>query len=153
MTEGIWTLEGTSLAEAAQSLQNREAKDGVGETMQQLLAVVQRYPEGIKAKEAADILDWERKKVDTYLSRALESQRVERKQRGVYTPVGSEGNVGNPQGEGLLPSHPSLPTPSAGPCSKFDCTRPAAAHHEWCDHHIQLNTRLHAVLSGKDSAA
>lgn len=91
--DGQWTLDGDSLVEAAQQVHNRAASEGVGDDMGTILAVVQRHPEGIQRKRIIEESGLGAAKVDTYLNRAVESKRITRSGRGLYTPVSSERSV------------------------------------------------------------
>lgn len=86
---GAWSLDGTSLMEAAQEAQQREMTRNVGDPMAELVAKVSTYSEGTKAGNLAVMLGWDRGKVDTYLKRAYDAGRIERIERGLYGPVRS----------------------------------------------------------------
>lgn len=111
MNNGAWHLDGDTLHEAHEALENRKAAEGVGDTMQDILGKVQQYPEGIKAQDIAGLLHLDRKTVDVYLGRAYKSGRVERPKKGFYTPVRSVGSVGNVSADTTHPTHLTLLTP------------------------------------------
>lgn len=90
---GKWTLDGGTLTEAAQAIQNREATAGVGEDMGAILGIVQGQPQGISRRQVIEASGLAAQKVDTYLNRAVEAGRIERKGRGTYTPVRSVRSV------------------------------------------------------------
>lgn len=92
---GKWTLDGATLAEAAQAAQNRETSQGVGDDMGTILGIVQGHPKGISRKDVISSSGLPAQKVDVYLTRAVESGRIERIGRGTYTPVRSVRSVRN----------------------------------------------------------
>ncbi|MBX7445453.1 MULTISPECIES: AAA family ATPase [unclassified Arthrobacter] len=93
LTEGKWTLEGSSLRQAAEAVRLREVTEGVGDDMGELVALVSKYPEGMKPKDLAELLHWEDSKTRLYLRRACESGRIANPKRGLYTPVTTETSV------------------------------------------------------------
>lgn len=94
---GRWSLDGTTLDEASQNAQTEEQTAGVGEPMTELIAAVNRHPEGIKPKDLATALHWEESKVRLYLKRAHDAGRIHRPERGRYTPVTTETSVTIPE--------------------------------------------------------
>lgn len=96
LTDGAWRLDGSNLQEASQAVQNRAVMDGTGDVMQQILAAVQKYPEGVRPQELVTITGFEKNTVDVYLKRAFDAGRVARPKRGTYTPVSSVSSVSFP---------------------------------------------------------
>ncbi|GAA3284485.1 AAA family ATPase [Nesterenkonia halobia] len=88
--DGRWSLEGSTLAEAAQAVQQREATEGVGDDMSTIVSVVHQHPDGIKRADLIEESGLPAQRVDTYLNRAVKAGRVARSGRGTYTPVRSE---------------------------------------------------------------
>lgn len=87
-SSGRWTLAGGSVAAAAEAEQAAKATDGVGDRMAEVIATVQRFPEGIRPKDLKVLLtNMEPADVDTYLSRAHNKGRIRRLQRGKYAPA------------------------------------------------------------------
>lgn len=86
---GTWSLDGLTLAQAAQAVETRKATEGVGDDMADLVAKVSQYEEGTKAADLALLLGWDLQKTRTYLARACESGRIQKLHRGVYAPVTS----------------------------------------------------------------
>ena len=84
---GAWHLDGADLAEAAKAVGTRKATTGVGDDMAQLIELVAKHPEGIKPKDVATLLHWERDKARLYLTRAYEKNRIAKAGYGLYTPV------------------------------------------------------------------
>lgn len=91
---GAWSLVGGSITDAAQAAQTAKQTEGVGDRMTEVITVVGRYPDGIRAKDVATLIGLEEKTAGTYLLRAFEQGRISRLRRGTYTPVGSVGSVG-----------------------------------------------------------
>jgi hypothetical protein len=101
-TDGYhWQLGGDDLAAAAKRAQKvratTRATAGVGEQLIDVILYVYRHPDGVKAADVAEALKLEPKVAGVYLSRAVKAGRLERPQRGLYTPVGSVGSVGSGQ--------------------------------------------------------
>lgn len=90
---GRWILDGANLTEAANAVNTRKAVTGVGDAMTEVIELVSKHPEGIKPKDVATLLHWEDYKARTYLRRAYESGRIQRLERGLYTPVSSVSSV------------------------------------------------------------
>lgn len=97
LTDGVWSMDGTTLQEAAQAVATREATAGVGDDMSEVVSMINKYPEGMSPKNLATVLHWEESKVRTYLRRATESGRILNPKRGLYTPVTSVTTVTFPQ--------------------------------------------------------
>lgn len=96
MSDGVWTLNGSTLEEASQAAQHQAVVGGTGDVMQQILAVVERYPEGVRPQEVVTLTGLEKNTVDVYLKRAFDAGRVARPKRGTYTPVSSVSSVSFP---------------------------------------------------------
>lgn len=114
MDNGAWHLDGETLHEAHEAVENRKATEGVGDTMQDVLEKVQQYPEGIRAQDIAETLHLKRRTVDTYLDRAYQAGRVAKPKRGIYTPVRSVRSVRNEGSDDTEPTNLTLltlPTP------------------------------------------
>ncbi len=93
LSNGTWNLDGSSLRDAAEAVRNRAATEGVGDDMAEAIALVNKYPEGMKPKDVAALLHWEDSKARLYLRRAYESGRIANPKRGIYTPVTTETSV------------------------------------------------------------
>lgn len=83
---GAWELDGTTLEEAAHAATTGQLTAGVGDPMAQLIALVNRSPEGITARSVAEALHWEDGKTRMYLKRAHDAGRIARPKRGLYCP-------------------------------------------------------------------
>ena len=57
--------------------------------MSRVIDAVSRHPAGVGAAQVAAMTDLPRSKVDVYLSRAVESERLHRPARGTYAPIPS----------------------------------------------------------------
>lgn len=91
---GVWTLDGDSLAEAQDAARTARATHGVGDRMAEVIEAVGRHPEGIAPRNLKVLLsDIPSDQVDKYLSRAVDAGRIEKVQRGLYTPVRSVRSV------------------------------------------------------------
>jgi len=96
--DGAWHLDGADLTEAANAVGTRKATTGVGDSMTQVIEEVAKHPEGIKPKDLATVLHWDDDKARNYLRRAYEAGRIQRLERGIYTPVPSVPSVPFPNG-------------------------------------------------------
>lgn len=84
---GAWMLDGCDLDEAAGAARDRQATQGVGDRMAELVTEVNRHPEGVRTAELAMALHMEDATVRKYLRRATDSGRITNPSRGLYTPV------------------------------------------------------------------
>lgn len=91
---GVWELNGHDLASAAQAAQTTKSTAGVGDRMADVIEVLGQNPEGLTPKDLKALLpDIPASQLDKYLSRAVESGRIEKPHRGLYTPVRSVRSV------------------------------------------------------------
>lgn len=90
-----WRLDGKGLQEASDKATLHAVTGGVGDLMAQVIQVVSRNPEGIKAADVATLLGEDPETVRKYLTRAYSQNRLSKRGRGLYAPV---------------PSVPSVPT-------------------------------------------
>lgn len=102
MTDGVWTLDGDGLRDAAQRAQVRRQTSGLGDDMTRVIEAVNRRPEGATPKEVAEQLDMDPARVRLYLRRAVEADRIENPHRGHYTPVTTATSDTSP-GQSTLP--------------------------------------------------
>lgn len=116
MRDGYWDLAGEDLDQAAQLAQMTTKQQGLGDQSAEILEFVTQHPEGVKAKQVADGLDISADNVRRYLSRLVDSGRIERLTRGLYTPVPSVSSVPT---EGTVPQEQDTwdawDTPLEGP--------------------------------------
>lgn len=84
---GRWSLNGTTLEEAAASARTAVQTEGLGDRMSELVAYVNRQAgAGVRADEVAVALHMSKDDAGRYLRRAFDSGRVDRTKRGLYTP-------------------------------------------------------------------
>lgn len=83
---GRWTLNGTSLEEAAGAARTTAQTEGLGDRMSELVAFVNRNRDGVRADEVAVALHMSKEDAGRYLRRAFDAGRLDRSQRGLYTP-------------------------------------------------------------------
>lgn len=112
---GSWELDGHDLKAAAQAAQTAKATAGLGDKSTEVIAYVSQHAEGVRAQDVADALGMSAKNAGTYLRRAFEAERIDKPERGLYTPRGSVGSVGNVTS---LPTQTTLPTPISGAVGK-----------------------------------
>lgn len=93
MREGYWDLAGEDLDQAAQLAQMTTKQQGLGDQSAEIIEFVSRNPEGVRAKQVAEALDMSGDNVRRYLGRLVDSGRIERATRGLYTPVPSVSSV------------------------------------------------------------
>lgn len=87
---GTWEIEGQSLDDAAHAAQATKVTDGVGDRQAEVIAAVNKYPEGVSVKSLKEMLTTMAPgDVDTYLKRAHDAGRVHRLHRGTYGPMPS----------------------------------------------------------------
>ncbi|MFZ1382342.1 MAG: AAA family ATPase [Scrofimicrobium sp.] len=93
MPQGIWTLDGNNLNEAARRAATNEVSQGLGDDSTELLNLIGQNPDGIKAAEVAEQMGWDNGKTRMYLKRLCDTGRITRASRGTYTPVTSVTSV------------------------------------------------------------
>lgn len=84
---GTWALDGATLADSAQRVEERRATEGVGDEMAELVRVVNRHPEGIRRKDLESLVHMDSGSLGVYLRRATEAGRIANPKRGTYAPV------------------------------------------------------------------
>jgi hypothetical protein len=119
VTDGSWTLRGSSLAEAAQAAQQAHALEGLGDRSAEVVAIVGRHPKGIGPTALGTMLAIPASQAGTYLARLAAGGRICKVGRGLYappsTPVESVESVEAEDGGNVLPFHSStLSTPPLG---------------------------------------
>ena len=110
-----WTLDGDALADSAKIAATNRVADGLGDKAAEVLAVVSQHPDGIGPKAVGEAVGLNTANAATYLTRLVESGRVDKASRGKYTPVNSVNSV-NSDGETLAEVHTlhTVHTPSEG---------------------------------------
>lgn len=90
---GAWELDGTTLAEATLAAGTERLTAGVSDRMAEIIAAINKYPEGTTPKDLAGMLHMDDTQVRMYLKRAYDGGRIGRLKRGLYTPVTSVTSV------------------------------------------------------------
>ena len=84
---GRWELDGPDLEAAARAATEARDSEGLGDATREILAYVNRHPDGVTPKEVADELDLIEGTVRQYLGRLTKTERIAKRGRGLYTPV------------------------------------------------------------------
>lgn len=92
---GVWELNGATLEEAAAAAGTETQTAGVGDRMAEIISTVNRYPEGVRRRDIAELLHMDENTAGRYLRRATESTRIKNPSRGLYTPVSTVPSVSN----------------------------------------------------------
>lgn len=95
---GTWTLDGADLQTARQTVIDRRAAGNLGERSTEILKFVQAHPEGVRPRDVAQAFSIEGKEATKYLGRLEQSGRIDRPERGTYTP-GVSGATGVTDGD------------------------------------------------------
>lgn len=95
MRDGYWDLAGENLGQSAQIAQMTSKQQGVGDQSAEIIEFVTQHPEGVRAKQVAEHMDSTEDNARRYLGRLVDSGRIERATRGLYTPVTSVTTVTN----------------------------------------------------------
>ncbi|WP_338538172.1 AAA family ATPase [Janibacter terrae] len=88
-----WSLDGEALADSAMIAATNRVADGLGDKAAEILAVVSKHPDGIGPKAVGETVGLSTANAATYLTRLVESGRVDKAGRGKYTPVNSVNSV------------------------------------------------------------
>lgn len=116
---GSWSLMGDDLAAAAVAARTVKATADLGNRSAEILRLVNKHPEGVRAGQVAEALgDIDAKEAGTYLGRLFNAGKIRKADRGLYTPVESVESVGN-GGTGKPGFHTSntFHSPSMGTCA------------------------------------
>lgn len=79
-----WSLDGPTLEVAALNAQESRMSAGLSDRSAEVIAFVSQHPEGVRASEVEQKLGADARR---YLARLVESGRLHRAKRGLYTPV------------------------------------------------------------------
>lgn len=102
-----WELAADDLDGASQVAAQRRASEGLGDRSAEVVAIVGRHKDGVRAAQVADALAGvDVKSAGTYLGRLADAGRIARAARGLYTPLGSVGSV-ETEGPDLFDSNTS----------------------------------------------
>lgn len=88
-----WRLVGGSLQTAAERAAEARQTAGLGDRSAAIVRLVNDHPDGITPKQVAETIGIEAKHAAEYLGRLLDTGRIARPSRGLYTPVVSVGSV------------------------------------------------------------
>jgi hypothetical protein len=91
--DGRWTLDGSTLAEAALAAEVARATADLGDKSAEVVQFVNTRPDGAKAADVAAACGMESHTARTYLARLADSGRIAKTGRGLYTPVASVASV------------------------------------------------------------
>jgi hypothetical protein len=101
----VWELDGHDLATAREKAQKvratTRATAGAGDRMLDVVLYAYTHPDGVRRGDVAEALHMDPKAATVYLTRAVDSGRLQRAERGLYIPVisvtsvTSEGGAGN----------------------------------------------------------
>jgi len=92
---GAWSLDGTTLRDAAEKARESRDRGFLGERSHQVLEDVQNFPSGVRPSEVAERLDMSAQTAGVYLGRLLDKGLLARPSRGVYQAVVSVGSDEN----------------------------------------------------------
>ena len=87
---GLWTLVGASLAAAAAQAIVVKSTAGVGEVQAEIIRFVAGRPNGTSPKDVATALSIDSDQACTYLTRAVNTGRIDKAGRGMYMPLGCQ---------------------------------------------------------------
>lgn len=90
---GTWTLDGASLVDAERAATTSKLVGTLGDRSTEILKFAAGSPAGFAAADVAAALDIADSTARTYLGRLVDSGRLRRPARGVYTPVASVTSV------------------------------------------------------------
>lgn len=109
---GTWTLNGSTLEDAATAAATSVQTEGLADRMAELVAYVNRNPDGVRADAVSMALHMSKDDAGRYLRRAYDARRIERPKAGLYTPVRSVRSV---RSLTLVPDEPDTPDTSDTP--------------------------------------
>jgi AAA domain len=82
-----WQLDGADLAAAAAAASTARVTAGLGDRSAAIIAYIAKHPDGVRAEGIAAALEMGTNEASTYLARLHDAGRIQRPQRGLYTPV------------------------------------------------------------------
>ncbi|MCG2799092.1 MAG: AAA family ATPase [Cellulomonas sp.] len=89
IVDGVWTIEGDSLADASASAREQRTTTGLGDTSAQVVELVNASVNGVRAADVAHALGVPDATARQYLKRAEDAGRVKKSGRGLYVSVTS----------------------------------------------------------------
>jgi hypothetical protein len=84
IADGRWTLDGDTLAQAAECARERGERAAMSELSNEVLEFVRKHPDGIEAKQLVEKFG---NNVYQYLKRHVDAGRLHKTKRGRYAPV------------------------------------------------------------------
>lgn len=81
LNQGVWELDGRTLADAARSARQRRDDGDLGEKSRDIIRFVGEHVEGVRAKDVAERFGAD---AHMYLKRLLEAGRIDKAERGIY---------------------------------------------------------------------
>lgn len=109
---GLWSLDGSTLSEAAHSVERRREQKLLGDRALEVLGLVAQRGE-TRAGDIAEKLGIDQHQARTYLSRLADSGRIQKVGRGVYRGVASVASVAT---DSENATHATAATPSCTEC-------------------------------------
>lgn len=79
-----WTLDGSSIDEAKDAAARARVTEKLGEVMSEMITIISEHPDGISPTALKGLMPEHAAKVDVYLKRAVDAERVFRIERGLY---------------------------------------------------------------------
>lgn len=133
---GSWALDGAELADAAKKAVEVAATANLGDRSADVVRWVCEQPGPVSAGDVASGLDLDDRAARTYLDRLVKAGRLDKPQRGRYTPVSSVSCVSSDLFANPNDTHDTHDTPSCAVCH-FPLTPGLAASgattHPTCD--------------------
>lgn len=107
VAHGTWTLDGSSLADAARVAQQSKATEGLGDRSAEIVALVNRHPAGLGPTALGTMLAIPASQAGTYLTRLSDAGRIRKTGRGLYGPTTPVESVESVESDGadVLPFH------------------------------------------------
>jgi RecA-family ATPase len=103
----VWELAGQDLEVAREKAQTVRATAGVSDRMLEVVLYAYEHPEGVRRGDVAKALHMDPKAATVYLARAADAGRLQRAERGLYTPVISVTSVTSEGGTDNTDNTPS----------------------------------------------
>lgn len=111
---GRWVLSGGSLEQARGAHQQAKVTENLGDDSAAIVGFVAEHPEGVRTPEVSAAMGWADKKTRTYLARLADNGRINRAERGLYTPVASVASVASEDTDIPNITHATHATPLLG---------------------------------------
>lgn len=113
---GMWSLDGNALAEAATRAETLRTTASLGDRSAKVVEIVNASTQGMKAADVAEALgEPDVKKIATYLARLADDGRIHRPSRGLYSTVESVESV---ESADLFHTNHTIHTPTCLACGE-----------------------------------